>query len=749
MRLTLTDMNKCIVTIMLAGLAAVSCAHGPVWKTDTFILTDDGITQTAEGHYRATAPDSGTLLSDYPEADIQEGRWSLTRDVSRFATYEAPTRFEEAMYNLSLEESQNAVEPDSTLRTGRSWAGVWTRDVSYSTLLAMSHIQTEAAKKSLLRKVNSRGRIIQDTGTGGSWPVSTDRIVWAVAAWELYKVTGDGEWLQTIYPFVKQSVEDDILTAFDTQTGLVKGESSFLDWREQEYPLWMNPVDIYNSENLGTCCVHYRALRILAEMERMFEGQDAARYDALADKLREGLNKHLWQEDKGFYAQYLYGRQFLIASPRSETLGEALAVLWDIATPTQAEKICASVASQAFGTSCFYPNISGIPPYHNDAMWPFVQAFWMKACASAGNEKGVLHSIACIWRNAGLYLTNKENMVIYDGKWQGTEINSSNMLWSLSGNLSIVYSVLFGMSFEQDGLAFKPFVPKAMAGTRKLTAYPYRKAVLNITLEGYGSGIAEFYLDGEKAAPSLPGDIEGQHDIRIVLDRHIRPSQINMVANAYSPDTPVCIRSDNMLNWQAIEGAKEYRILCDGKPCSQTGDNYYQMEKYGEYQVIALGTNGYESFASEPVTYVNGNLMMVPLEGFGKAERLPYTQYEGKGYLPLTEKDNKEVTIPVTIPQTGDYSLDFLYANANGPINTENKCAIRTLWDGTERLGVVVMPQCGEEAFGIWKYTPSRIVRLDEGQHVFKLTFEPENINMNIETNNAAISKMRLIRVNQ
>ena len=211
MRLTLTDMNKCIVTIMLAGLAAVSCAHGPVWKTDTFILTDDGITQTAEGHYRATAPDSGTLLSDYPEADIQEGRWSLTRDVSRFATYEAPTRFEEAMYNLSLEESQNAVEPDSTLRTGRSWAGVWTRDVSYSTLLAMSHIQTEAAKKSLLRKVNSRGRIIQDTGTGGSWPVSTDRIVWAVAAWELYKVTGDGEWLQTIYPFVKQSVEDDIL----------------------------------------------------------------------------------------------------------------------------------------------------------------------------------------------------------------------------------------------------------------------------------------------------------------------------------------------------------------------------------------------------------------------------------------------------------------------------------------------------------------------------------------------------------
>ena len=742
-------MNKCIVILSLSCLTAISCGQGAIWKTDSFILDKDGITQTAEGHYRASAPDSRTLVSDYPETDIPEGRWSLTVDISRFASYQAPTRFEEAMYNLSLEESQNAVEPDSTLRTGRSWAGVWTRDVSYSTLLAMSHIQTEAAKKSLLRKVNPRGRIIQDTGTGGSWPVSTDRIVWAVAAWELYKVTGDVEWLQTIYPFVKQSVEDDILTAFDPQTGLVKGESSFLDWREQEYPLWMNPADIYNSENLGTCCVHYRALRILAEMERMLDGADAARYDALADKLRDGINKYLWLEDKGYYAQYLYGRQFLTVSPRSETLGEALAVLWDIATPAQAEKICASVASQSFGTSCFFPNISGIPPYHNDAMWPFVQAFWMKACAYAGNEKGVLHSIACIWRNAGLFLTNKENMVIYDGKWQGTEINSSNMLWSLSGNLSVVYSVLFGMSFEKDGLAFRPFVPKAMDGTRRLEGYPYRNAVLDITLEGYGSGISAFYLDGEKAEANLPGDLEGKHEVRIVLDRRIRPSQINMGPNAYSPDTPVCIRSDNMLNWQAIEGAREYRILCDGKPCHETGDNYYRMDKYGEYQVIALGANGYESFASEPVTYVNGNLMSIPLDGCGKIATAPYSQFEGKGYLPLSETENREVTIPVTIPQTGDYSLDFLYANANGPINTENKCAIRTLWDGAERIGVVVMPQCGEEAYGIWKYTPSVIVRLDEGRHLFKLSFEPENINMNIVTNNAAISKMRLIRVNQ
>lgn len=720
-----------------------------IWETDTFVLTKDGVGLKTEGRYGANAPDSRTLVSDYPGADLEEGRWTLSRDLSRFASYSAPSPYEEAMYNLSLEEGENAVEPDSTLRTGREWAGVWTRDVSYSTLLAMSHIETEAAKKSLLRKINARERIIQDTGTGGSWPVSTDRIIWAVAAWEIYKVTGDESWLETIYPAIKKSVEDDILTIYDLSTGLVRGESSFLDWREQEYPLWMNSSDIYGSENLGTNCVHYRALRILAQMERMLGGSDAEHYDALADGIKDGINKYLWLEDKGYYGQYLYGRQFLSVSPRSETLGEALAVLWDIASPVQARRICASMASQPFGTSCFFPNISGIPPYHNDAMWPFVQAFWMKACAYAGNEKGVLHSIASIWRNAGLYLTNKENMVIYDGRWQGTEINSSNMLWSLSGNLSIVYSVLFGMDYQKEALRFCPFVPEALKGHRRLTSFHYRKAILDISLEGYGDGISAFFLDGKQAEALIPCDMEGKHEVKIVLDGSMHPSQICLVENAYSPDTPVCIRRDNTLNWEECKGARSYRVIKDGKPVCETKETYYLMDQCGEYQVVALGTSGYESFASEPINYAIGNLMVVSLESFGKAEKQPYAQYDGNGYLPLSLTENLEVKIPVQIPTEGDYSIDFLYANANGPVNTENKCAVRTLWDGTTRLGALVMPQCGKDAYGIWTYTPPRVTHLEEGKHLFRVTFQPENINMNIETNSAAISKMRLIRINQ
>jgi uncharacterized protein YyaL (SSP411 family) len=167
---------------------------------------------------------------------------------------------------MALEEMVNAVEPDSTFRTGKEWAGVWTRDISYSIILSMANLQPQVSGYSLMRKVNAKKRIIQDTGTGGAWPASTDRIVWAIAAWELYKVTGDKAWLQEAFNIIRNTVEDDLHTAYDPQTGLIKGESSFLDWREQTYPNWMQPADIFESQCLGTNAVYYQANVILGKM---------------------------------------------------------------------------------------------------------------------------------------------------------------------------------------------------------------------------------------------------------------------------------------------------------------------------------------------------------------------------------------------------------------------------------------------------------------------------------------------------
>ena len=146
-------------------------------------------------------------------------------------------------------------------------------------------------------------------------------------------------------------------------------------------------------------------------------------------------------------------------------------------------------------------------------------------------------------------------MVIYDGKWQGTQINSSRQLWSIAGNLTIVNNILFGMEWEDNGLRFNPFVPKALAGTRTLTGFRYRDGVYDITVEGYGSGIRSFLIDGVRAEAFIPAiSANGHHTVNIVLNGVLDPSSINMTANEYSPLTPICAVNEDTLTWDSIEG---------------------------------------------------------------------------------------------------------------------------------------------------------------------------------------------------
>ncbi len=679
-------------------------------------------------------------------------QWKQVRNTSAFPQYQSDYTISDAVYNLALDEMIKAVEPDSTFRTGKEWAGVWTRDISYSIILSMAHLQPKVAKYSLLRKVKN-GRIIQDTGTGGAYPASTDRMIWAVAAWELYKVTGDQDWLRQAYAIIKNSADDDQYNAFDSVTGMMRGESSFLDWREQTYPRWMQPVDIYDSENLGTNAVHYQANIVLAQMGKLLNDQQAAiKYNQIAASIKKGINTHLWMKDKGYYGQYLYGRNFKSLSPRAEALGEALCVWFGIADAQQQKSVIENTPVTDFGVSCIYPQIPGIPPYHNNAVWPFVQSYWALASAKADNEKSVLESIAAVYRPAALFLTNKENFVVDNGDFAGTQINSSNMLWSLSGSLSLVHKVLFGIDFQADSLVFHPFVPKALAGKRSLTNFRYRKSILHIELEGFGSRIKSFELDGKTSAiASIPCTLSGTHSIKIVLaNNESVGSKINKVANYTSPDVPVVSYSGGELSWLQVEGAKSYQILRNGKLLKNTAETSVKVSdpSYSEYQVMAVDSKNGSSFASEPVIVVSSNLVKTyEMEEFAPKSTNTYKNFQGKGFVEISRTLNRTITIPVEVNNSGTYAISFRYANGNGPINTENKCAIRTLTVDGSFSGTIVLPQRGTNEWSNWGYTNAVHVKLKKGKHQIKLSFEPSNENMNGEINQAMLDAVSVYQI--
>ena len=722
-----------------------------------FLVNPDRVEQhgyVARAHSRTEISSNYQSPGEKPliGKQIPENRWLLSSDISDYPSYYSQQVLVDALYNLSLEEVKWNIEADQTFRTGEKWEGVWTRDVSYSILLGLGLLEPEISKNSLRRKVKS-GRIVQDTGTGGAYPVSSDRVVWALAAYEVYQVTGDQEWLAEIYPILKQSLQDDMKNVYDPPTGLVKGESSFLDWREQTYPHWMQPADIYESLTLGTCAVHYQANSILATIaNELGEIEVAKEHKHLAERIKGGINKHLWVADKGYYGQYLYGRNHKILSPRAEALGEALCVLFDIAEGNKQQEVVSHTPVTPFGIPSIFPQTPHIPPYHNDGIWPFVQAFWSLAAAKAGNEAALTESLDAIYRATALFLTNKENFVAHSGDYAGTQINSNRQLWSVAGNLGMVYKVFFGLAFENDCLTFSPFVPRKYAGTKRLQGLKIRKAVLDLEIEGFGSQIQSITLDGQPLDKAqVPLSLQGPHEVKITLSNDIGPSNgVNKQQVRYAPASPVVSLMDNLLTWKKQDDAARYKVLRNGEVHVQTDQTQLELTKVDNavYQVVAINNRGDESFASEPISiFAAERVISLELEKFAGPVLTDTAGYHGEGYIETSKTVNTSLSFSVEISVNGLYAMDLVYSNGNGPVNTDNRCAIRALYKEEDFVGTVVFPQRGSGNWTDWGKSNSLQLHLEKGKHRFTLSLAPFCENMNREMNQAFLDRVRVSRL--
>jgi hypothetical protein len=121
---------------------------------------------------------------------------------------------------------------------------------------------------SLMRKVSADGRIIQDTGTGGAYLCSTDRIIWGHAG------SGNSTRLPATSLAAQQGnqhpaeiADDQSKTLHDPATGPLCAATASPGLASASNPTrWMQPYDIYQSENLGTNAVHYQANIVLAQM---------------------------------------------------------------------------------------------------------------------------------------------------------------------------------------------------------------------------------------------------------------------------------------------------------------------------------------------------------------------------------------------------------------------------------------------------------------------------------------------------
>ncbi len=697
-------------------------------------LTD----RDGDGTYEVTL----SFRTEYLRPLSPDGRalWARRIDLSAYPALTSPHVLADALYRLSLEELQELRRSDGALSAGAKWPGVWTRDVALSTVLALAIVAPDAARTSLLMKVDSAGRIIQDTGTGGSWPVSTDRMTWALAAWEVYAMTGDRAWLRQAYDIIRRSADADRHAALDASTGMMRGESSFLDWREQSYPRWMQPADIYQSQALGTNAVHFGAFRVLAAMARAL-GEPLPVWDARADAVRRGMAATLWQPELGWHAQFRYGRVTLTRSPSAEALGEALALVTGATPAARRARVMSAFPLMPFGTPTFWPFIADVPFYHNATIWPFVTAYWTWAAADAQATAAVEHGLATMTRGTALFLTHKENMVAATGHFEGTALNSDRQLWSIAGTLAMTYRVLFGMRAEEHRLAFRPMVPPAYGGERTLRGVRYRRANLSVTVRGHGTGVARAWLDG-RAVPraEVPASLTGAHTLVVELDGRWPSSAVTFVDARVAPATPVAARrtvaAETRLDWPSVAGADRYVVHRDGRAIDTvraTAVPVIARAVLAEYQVQALDSTGVASFLSEPVRVIADG-----------AEQLLRPPGSADGALRLERGTPARVVFAVTVQRGGRFAIDARYANGSGPINTEDKAAVRTLRVDGREAGVLVMPQRGAGRWDDWGYSNPLVVTLRPGRHVLFLEWTPLDENMNGRVSTALLEHLRV-----
>lgn len=323
---------------LLAGVvhAQAITPHGDVsWKGKTASMSSE-----ANGSFVLHAPNgdrsiAAQKLSVHTASPLFDGLFAMAQDD---LSHDAVSAIKDGAYDHGKEI------PCRCYATGEKWPYVWTRDVSYSIDLALWRIDADRARESLRFKLSdvrepaaTQGLyVMQDTGSGGSWPISTDRVVWFLGARHLL---GQKAFAEDTWRALKDTLAQDRLYVFDSKLGLYRGETSFLDWREQTYPAWTEKDVRYIGESfaLSTNVLHYQALQLAAQLADQQHDASAKDFRVQAAALKQAINAHFWRTDRGMYMSYLGPEAMPVDS--YDLLGISLAVTSGVAdTPGRSSR---------------------------------------------------------------------------------------------------------------------------------------------------------------------------------------------------------------------------------------------------------------------------------------------------------------------------------------------------------------------------------------------------------------------------
>ncbi|MBW2735585.1 MAG: hypothetical protein JRH20_24635, partial [Deltaproteobacteria bacterium] len=579
----MTPVETCIEATGLKGSGTViSDTRGEARVSVEGEPCEHTFTLSSTTKRRDDLPANPRIVQELPGAASISTGHALFDALYALALAEARENSVDAIQNDAFDDNMPLPCPSGgCFETGRLWTYVWTRDISYAADLALAGFDPTRTKNSLEFKTSNlrdktSPQIVQDTGTGGSYPISSDRAVWALGAARLLNLLEGAEreaFRDGAAPVVFNTIEHDRQVVLDARDGLYRGEQSFLDWREQTYPSWVKDdlVHIGMSKALSTNLCH---LRLLELGERLAtEKSDTARatrYAGWALELRAAIAGRFTLDSRKLFSTFITTELDQAPVQHHDLLGTALGVLFDVFNETQARDAVANYPHLPFGVPVIWPQQQQVRIYHNRAIWPFVSAYWLKAARKVRNAKVVDHTVRSLVHAAALNLSNMENLEMVSGEpwvkddpYSGPVVNSQRQLWSVAGYLSMVQDVIFGLEIGSAGIRAQPFITTALrngifaaADTLVLNRFPYRGHRLSVVVhlplrentphEG-AYRVRTVRLDGTEIGDRFIShdELSGDHRLDVVLEKRAEPAStmtlINDVSdyrNLFSPQPP-------------------------------------------------------------------------------------------------------------------------------------------------------------------------------------------------------------------
>lgn len=435
--------------------------------------------------------------------------------------------FKQAMWTIDHNTNEEGL-----LNAGGDYGGEWTRDISMNSWNAASQLRPDVAEYSLWSVTNNHKSIGHQY-----W----DKIIWTIAAWNHYLVTGRENFLREAYDCCKASMTQLEDSVFDSKYGLFMGPAVFQDgiaaYEEPVYsPAHEDESYVLDHPNSGpikclsTNCTYYQAYRTLALMGKQLKAdkKEIKGFEKKAAKLKHAILTHLFDKERHHF-YYLVDHNGTLHDFQ-EGLGIAFAVLFGIVDEKEGNKVLENCVISPHGIVTVYPsfkrNTPEKPGRHNMMVWPHVNMYYASACAKAKDLKQFWFEMNNLADLAMHYDAKGEPNFHEIYKMDGTPSGGwqcdhewpplNHQTWCATGFVRNFLYYITGMKPTAKGLAFSPLGMED-GSTVTLKDVPYRNAKLNISISGKGSKVKSCTINGKAGKAFIPADATGTYEIEIHL----------------------------------------------------------------------------------------------------------------------------------------------------------------------------------------------------------------------------------------